>query len=428
MTIRGRIRRRGRKLEAVISLGGGRKVRRFSTGCSVGQEAEAERVLVEALEAIRSAHVTAARTGELTVRVWGKRWIAGRGEKVSSSEEAALLEHHVYPEIGDVPLSALTKSRMLDFVKALPRHVAARTGRPISPRTIHHVADVTRRCLGEAVDRELLATNPCAWRAKRDLPAKRDVSATMREEGGIEADELARLLADPSIPLLRRALYAGLALAGPRPGELLARRVRDLEASWAPLPLLRAPTGWNTKARREGPTKTGAKKYLPVHPAWHSLLSEWIAEGWARYVGREPEPGDFLFPTESGLEPLAGYNLNRWFKEDLERLGLPAGRSVYALRSTFVSLAEAGGATREQIRLITHPSPVQAFDFYARLRLVWPERCRVVLAIRLPSPLGGVAEGVTAAGPEKENARNVVALRAFEGVGAAGFEPATPAV
>jgi integrase len=425
MTVRGYVRRRGRMLEAVVVLPDGRKVRR-ATGCEVGQEDAAEHVLDEALDAIRTANVAARRRDELTLREWGERWLKGRAAKVSAGEEAALLRNHVFPEIGDVTLPRLTKSRMLDFIKAVPGHVSARTGRPISSRTVHHVADVTRRCLAEAVDRELLAVNPCAWRAKRDLPAKRDVREAMREEEGLSAAELEEILSSTAIPLFRRTLYAGLALAGPRPSELVGRRVADLDESWAPLPLLRAPTGWNTKARREGPTKTGAKKFLPVHPAWGALLREWLAEGWAQHVGRAPKAEDLLFPDAGA--PVSGSNLNRWFKEDLERLGRPAGRSLYSLRASFISLAELGGATREQIRLITHPSPTQAFDFYSRLRIVWPERCRVVLAIRLPPPDGEVTARVTAAGPEKENARNVVALRAFHVVGAAGFEPATPAV
>ena len=57
---------------------------------------------------------------------------------------------------------------------------------------------------------------------------------------------------------------------------------------------------------------------------------------------------------------------------------------VPRLPGSLISLDEAGGTTREQIKLITQPSPTQAFDYYARQRIVWLERCRVVLAIRLP--------------------------------------------
>jgi hypothetical protein len=110
--------------------------------------------------------------------------------------------------------------------------------------------------------------------------------------------EVARLISDPALPLWRRVAYAGLFLAGPRPGELFVRRWNDLDESWTPLPLLRAFTGWSSKLWKEGPTKTGARKYLPVHPAWRALLSEWRAEGcspcgarWAGLVTSAALPG-----------------------------------------------------------------------------------------------------------------------------------------
>ena len=80
----------------------------------------------------------------------------------------------------------------------------------------------------------------------------------------------------------------------------------------------------------------------------------------------------------------------------------------------------------------------------SRIGLVWPALCRSVEAITLappaaslPTPADGeVTEGVTvppaAADPEKEKARRLSGFGPFpEGhvdVGAAGFEPATPAV
>jgi integrase len=48
---------------------------------------------------------------------------------------------------------------------------------------------------------------------------------------------------------------------------------------------------------------------------------------------------------------------SKGFRADLERLGLRGGRSHYETRATFRSLAIAGGAPREELDLITHPSP-----------------------------------------------------------------------
>ena len=119
--------------------------------------------------------------------------------------------------------------------------------------------------------------------------------------------------------------------------------------------------------------------------------------------------------------------------EPADRLALRTGRSVYATRATFISLAEGGGADRRTIAKITHPSPKEAFDLYERLHLVWPELCRAVEAVKLPpvavnTPKEEVTVQVTAAGTKEENTCSSGELQALTGVGAAGFEPATPAV
>ncbi len=427
--IRGYIRPRGGKLEAVIIVPGRNRPITKATGLAIGREGEARAALASAL-AEAAAGDTTVGSG-ITVSGWGEKWTGAREKKASSKNEASLLRHHLYPMLGHVPLESVTKAMMLDWVRSLPGRVSERTREQISARTVHHLADVTKRCFGEAVDRDLIAENPCAWRAKRDLPPKRDVDASKREDDAFALAEVARLISDPSLPLWHRVAYAGLFLAGPRPGELLVRRWNDLDESWAPLPLLRAFTGWNSKLGEEGPTKTGARTHLPVHPAWRALLGEWRAEGWARHVGRAPRPEDYLLASEDGrVEP--GWNLNRWFKEDAERLGLRSGRSVYACRATFISLSQEGGAAERDVKRITHPSPVEAFDSYQRKRALWPRYCSAVMAIRLPPVAipssGGIATLSHAAGARSKNACRSEELQAFQGVGAAGFEPATPAV
>ncbi|HYG66368.1 MAG TPA: hypothetical protein VD838_01865, partial [Anaeromyxobacteraceae bacterium] len=71
---RGYVRTRGDKLEAVLKVNG-RKVTR-STGLEVGQEAEAQAVLAEALRQLRDDALPAP--DKLTVRAWGERWIEDR--------------------------------------------------------------------------------------------------------------------------------------------------------------------------------------------------------------------------------------------------------------------------------------------------------------------------------------------------------------
>jgi hypothetical protein len=95
----------------------------------------------------------------------------------------------------------------------------------------------------------------------------------------------------------------------------------------------------------------------------------------------------------------------------------------------------AGGAPRDELDLITHPSPREAPDLYTRLEVVWPAMCRAVIAVKVepaakepPSRWEGLQRGLQGFDPGKEKARRLSAFGPSSSVGVAGFEPATPAV
>jgi hypothetical protein len=75
------------------------------------------------------------------------------------------------------------------------------------------------------------------------------------------------------------------------------------------------------------------------------------------------------------------------FGQDLETLGLGHQRH-YESRSTFINLAEAGGAPEEVVARITHPGIKAAKDLYSRVGQRWPGMCAAVRCIRLPPPDG----------------------------------------
>ncbi len=55
--------------------------------------------------------------------------------------------------------------------------------------------------------------------------------------------------------------------------------------------------------RREKSTKTGATLHVPIHPVLQGMLERWWDEGWARYMGRAPQPDDLIFPREEAGLP-----------------------------------------------------------------------------------------------------------------------------
>jgi integrase len=322
---------------------------------------------------------------ELTLDAWARRWIesrraAGKGE---ADNEAAHVTHHIAPELGRVKLRELSTAQVLDFVRRLPAHAAARGGGPISATTAWHIAGTLKLCMRDAAKRGLIPSSPCVWDAS-DLPER---GAPAVGEGFSEA-EVERLISDTRIPEDRRVLYALEFLTGMRTGEAAARRWRDWDPSRAPLGALKVDTSWSTKRQLEKATKTRVTRTIPVHPVLAELLERWRAEGWPRAHGRAPAPEDLVVPAPDGA-PRANTSSWRDFQRDLAALGLARQRH-YESRSTFLSLAEGGGADLATVRLLTHPSPKSAADLYRRQRILWPKLCESVRTIR-------VGEGARAA-------------------------------
>ena len=356
------------------------KRRHQATGATDEVDARAE--LAAVLERVRRGETPERVERAMTVGAWARRWVelrreAGRGEV---DNEEAHLRHHVTPVLGRVKLPELSAARVLDYLQALPsRECADGSGEKISATTVHKIAGTLRVCMRDAAKRGLIQASPCNWDAS-DLPERGppDVGE------GFSEDDVARLIRDELIPWDRHVLYGLEFLTGMRTGEAAVRRWRDWDPTRTPLGALRVETAWSTKKEIEKETKTRVRRTVPVHPALAELLKRWRAKGWERAHGRAPTPEDLIVPGPH-MKPRP----NNWswglFQDDLRALGL-AGQRHYETRSTFLSLAEAGGADVVTLRLLTHPSPKTAADLYRRMRLLWPRLCAAVEAIRIAPP------------------------------------------
>jgi integrase len=347
---------------------------------------------------------------------------------VSADIEESHLQFHAFPQLGGVPLRDLTRSQLTAWVQALGARISDRTGEPLAPRTIHHIAGTVKRCLEEAVDAEELGENPCHWR-RIHLPKKLDRQEGKRTSGGLDGWEVHALLTDERIPEDRRVMYGFDFCTGMRPGEVSARRWRDVDTTTTPLWRLDVATAHNSRHKLEKSTKTNVEKIIPIHPRLAELLRHWYTAGWAAFMGRDPTGDDLIVPRAEGGNRTDSHS-NKRFKADLERLGLRGGRSHYESRATFRSLAIAGGAPDRALDLITHPSPKEAKDAYTRTDQVWPALCAAVLAVKIEPcdpekrPARGDHKEDHTLQAEKEKARRLAGFGPLPTVGAVGLEGA----
>lgn len=382
---RARVYARGAKLWIDYTDKDGRR-RRQSTGLSVGQEREAERVLAAVL---RQIETDGPMPG--TVRAWAERWIESRRAQgiASAGEDESRLRHHILPAFGERRLDEITVRDVRAWVEALQRKRSERTGQRLAPRTVRLIYGTLQAMMADAVGEDLIEISPCRL-SRKQLPKRRDRDPEWRPRAVFGREELAALISDPRIPDDRRVAYALLGLAGLRWGEVAALRWRAYEPEAEPLGRLTIATAYNSKRKEEGTTKTEAVRPIPVHPVLAAILARWkLATG--------GQPDDLVIPPVDGsTSPYrTGPQALRRFREDLELLGLRQ-RRIHDLRRSFITLAQDDGAPREVIRQITHTAPsTDIVELYTTRG--WATLCRAVECLRIEIP-----------GPEEERARAIV--------------------
>ncbi len=353
---------------------------RLSTGCTLDQPEEAQAFLEEFERAKATPESTVVITARSTVREFSRAFVEERKRRgiLDWLHEDVHFRFHLH-ELADMPIGNVTKAAALAWARSLATKTGQH-GKPLAPATIKKITATVRQLFKEAVKRDIIAVTPCVWDAT-DLPRK--VTSSRSREGGYSAEDAARFIYDERIPEDRRVLYALEFLTGMRTGEAAVRRWRDWEPSFkGELGRIVAATAYNTRFQMEKTTKTDIEKWLPVHPALHELLLAWKREGWARFTERTPTPDDFIVPAaKGGIRGNTGSG--KYWTADLVRLGMSHQRH-YESRSTFRSLALAGGADEKDLDRLTHPSPKTASDMYTRVGVIWPRLCRAVRAIEIP--------------------------------------------
>jgi integrase len=296
-------------------------------------------------------------------------------------QEERHLRNHAYPLIGDISLAAFTSPMMLEFIRKLQFRIGAeKGGQKLSPRYLKNISITVKMVFSEAVDEGLIPATPCTWKARKHLPKIRDVDSTRRHSGVFRGWEVHQLIYDTRIPEDRRVIYALEFLTGMRPGEVAARRFRELNFRAKPLGQIAAETAWSSDNKREGSNKTDVMKLIPVHPMLKAILEAWWNEGWARWRGRAPTADDLIIPGQMGGFRTAS-KTNRDFQAMLDRLGLRK-RINYDARATFRSLIMSVRPDLEALtEKITHQRPKDIRDVYNRTEVLWPKMCEAVLAL-----------------------------------------------
>ncbi len=180
------------------------------------------------------------------------RWFdTASGDWAASTRRVtkSLVEHHLKPHLGHLPITKVTTADIDGFYAYLSR-CGGRRRRPLAAGTAHRVHVVLHRALAQAVRWEWIWLNPA-----RNASPPRYVPADIRPPSAGEVVDLVAHASNinPSLGLF----FPLVATTGARRGELLALRWRDVDLSDGSLAFQRSlvegldgPVHAPTKTRR----------------------------------------------------------------------------------------------------------------------------------------------------------------------------------
>lgn len=248
-----------------------------------------------------------------------------------------LLNLHVLPVLGALPLAAITPAVISDWYEdAAPGHTTTR-GKSY---------DLVRSIFNDAVNDGILPASPCRLRGAGKPRRSKDVDA-------LPADVLVQYLA--AAPEHYRMMLYVAATCALRSGELRGLRRRDVDLKAGTLHIRQQvikPTRDHHLVYEFAPVKTDAGRRDVAMP-------DDVADAMRQWIKDHPVAGPdaLVFPARDGHSPMNDSMLNKAHKRAAAAIGRP-NLTIHDMRRTAATLAAQGGATTyEVMRLLGHTRP-----------------------------------------------------------------------
>jgi integrase len=294
----------------------------------------------KAAKAARDEARVKARAGQyidrnrITVGSYLDQWLAAHAMEIKPKtlqDYRHLIERHVKPQIGDLPLQAIRPARITKLYRDLAT-TGGRDGAGLSPRTVEYVHAILRKALRDAVVvDQVLASNP-AERAKRPRGARREL-------GEVWTPDQLRIFLQTARGHRLSALYHLAAYTGARRGELLYLRWDHIDLDAAEIRIT-GSTAVIDGQRTEGTTKGGRSRTVSIDPGTVQVLKEHRTRQATERLTAGPErrgrANGYVFTTALG-EPVYPDTVSRLMLVLIKRYNarqsrLKAGRPIPVAR------------------------------------------------------------------------------------------------
>jgi integrase len=296
---------------------------------------------------------------------WG--WLEDQAVADNTRDRYRLDVRELVGFFGDDFPSQIDARRLDDYKRHMLRR-RKRSGDPFEPETINKT--IVR--LGSILDRAkrygYITANPVRERGvklKARKPQRSYLDSTEQIAALLDAAKELDGEATRYRHVGRYAIIGTLIFGGPRLGELLSLRLRDVDLAG----------GW-LRVKEEGDAKTEAgTRRVKIRPALRDILAPWVAH--RKMAGAGPD--DLLFPTEHGGQHSQSNVRNRIVSKAAGRadgkLDTPLPRlTPQSLRRTFASVLYAIGESPPVVmQEMGHTDPKLALRVYAEAMRRDPE-------------------------------------------------------
>ncbi|WP_336922382.1 tyrosine-type recombinase/integrase [Aquipuribacter sp. SD81] len=309
------------------------------------RKVDATRWLDEATAGIVTGQWVDPRAGRQTFRQYAEQWRAAQVHRPSSAAHVeTMLRRHVYPVLGDLPLSSVVPSTVQAWVKGLV----------LAPSTVQVVHGIVAGVFRAAVRDRRIASNPCEGTRLPKRERHRVDPLTVEQVAA---------LAEAAAPQWRACVVLG-AGAGLRNGEALGLTVDRVDFLRRSLLVDRQLVTVPGTPPRLGPPKTAASvRTVP--------LPSVVLDELARHVERHGTGPDGLLFVGAQRQAMTRTAFGNLWRPLVARSGLPDGTRFHDLRHHYASLLIRHGESVKTVQArLGHASAAETLDTYSHL---WPD-------------------------------------------------------
>ena len=318
-------------------------------------QAEVKEKLQKALA--QAGKIDFTKTGKYTVTMWMNEWFENVAKiKVRPSSHQTYrgyIDHHITPNIGNIPLEKLTTMDLQKLYRKLmiqgrvDRVEAKQQPKGLSAKTVRNINQVISSAMDFAVAQKIIPENPCKAVA---LP-----KVEHKEMQTIPTEQLQAFLQEAKATGVYEMYYLELA-TGLRRGELLGLKWTDID--------------WKNgiiKVRRQVARVDGQIVEAPLKTK-NSYRAVTISQQAIEVLKQQKEKTNdqYVFPSPNG-GPISPDSVNNMLKRVLARAGIPKVR-FHDLRHTFATIALQNGVDIKTVSgMLGHFSAGFTLDTYAHV-------------------------------------------------------------